>query len=521
MKSDSGRTESIWESTADIPPAPQLLEDAQAHVCVIGAGIAGMSTAYLLGREGKHVIVLDDGPIGGGETGRTTAHLSNVLDDRYYELERIHGERGARVAAESHTAAVDKIEEIVFAEQIECEFRRLQGYLFTPPGISSETLTLELAALQRAGVNARFVDRAPIPWWDTGQCLEFPNQAQFHPVRYLAGLARAIERDGGKIYSRAHVEAIESGHPARIKVEGGRAVTANAVVVATNTPINDWVEIHTKQSAYRTYVIGALVPRASVPGNLYWDTGDPYHYARLQKLSEKHDVLIVGGEDHRTGQASDTEARFDRLEEWARERFPMIEFVEYRWSGQVMEPVDGLAFIGPNPHDEDNVFIATGDSGNGMTHGTIAGMLLSDLIQGRDNPWSALYDPARKSLRSVGEYTKTNLNVAKQYVDYVTGGDFENPDQIPQGHGAVLRRGLQKIAIFHDENGEFHEFSAVCPHLGCIVDWNATEQTWDCPCHGSRFSALGKVVNGPANVDLAPADDDEPRPVIPIAAVTP
>ena len=521
MKSDAGRTDSIWTATADVPLGQPLVSDDHASVCIVGAGIAGLTTAYLLMKEGRSVIVLDDGPIAGGESGRTTAHLSNALDDRYFELTRLHGAKGARIAAESHAAAIDKIEEIVVGEDIDCDFSRLNGYLFSPSGTPAEYLELEYEAARQAGVFVEWADRAPLmPYFDTGRCLLFPNQGQFHPVKYMAALARAIERDGGRIYTRAHVDEIEGGHPAVVRVRGGHNVQANAVVVATNTPINDRVTIHTKQAPYRTYVIGALIEKGAVPKALYWDTDDPYHYVRLQPLSDKHDVLIVGGEDHKTGQAHDTDVRFERLEDWARQVFPRIDYLDYRWSGQIVEPVDGLAFIGRNPGGPDNVYIVTGDSGQGMTHGTIAGMLITDLIQGRDTEWAKVYDPSRKTLRAIGEYTRENLNVAWQYLDYVKPGDVKAEDQIANGHGAVIRRGLQKMAVYRDDDGDLHEFSAVCPHLQCVVEWNNTERTWDCPCHGSRFNALGKVINGPANTDLGAADDDEPEATIPAAAVT-
>lgn len=515
MKSDAGKTDSIWTATADIPAGTPLTENTQTNVCVVGAGIAGMTTAYLLAKDGLSVIVLDDGVIGGGETGRTTAHLSFALDDRYSELERLHGERGARLAAESHRAAVDQIEQIVKDENIDCDFRRVDGYLFLAPGKDVEELEEELEAAHRAGLtDVRMVDRAPISGFNTGSTLLFPNQGQFHPVKYLEGLAKAIERDGGRIHTRSHVESVQGGENPSAKIQNGPTVRAKCIVVATNTPFNDWVTIHTKQAPYRTYAIGVLVPKGSTPTALYWDTLDPYHYVRVQPYSDKHEVLIVGGEDHKTGQATDTDSRFDRLEAWARQVFSNLGVVEYRWSGQVMEPVDGLAFIGHNPGD-DNVFIATGDSGHGMTHGTIAGMLISDLIQNRDNEWKKIYDPSRKSFKAAGEFARENLNVARQYVDYVTGGDVKNEEDIAQGTGAVVRRGFQKVAIYCDETGMLHEMSAICPHLGCVVDWNDTEKTWDCPCHGSRFSALGKVVNGPANVDLAPAEDNDPIDTIP------
>ena len=262
-------------------------------------------------------------------------------------------------------------------------------------------------------------------------------------------------------------------------------------------------------------MIGILVERGSIPKALYWDTLHPYHYVRVQPFSEREDLLLIGGEDHKTGQAHDTDARFDRLEGWARQMFRNLGVIEFRWSGQIMEPVDGLAFIGHNPGEE-TIYIVTGDSGHGMTHGTIAGMLISDLIQERDNEWKKIYDPSRKTLKSVGEFARENLNVAAQYVDYVTGGEVKDENQIERGSGSIIRRGLEKIAVYKDDAGECHELSAICPHLGCIVDWNDTEKTWDCPCHGSRFSAFGKVVNGPANTDLEPAEDPDPLHTVPV-----
>jgi glycine/D-amino acid oxidase-like deaminating enzyme/uncharacterized protein YjbJ (UPF0337 family)/nitrite reductase/ring-hydroxylating ferredoxin subunit len=505
-------------TTTAAPNQSTLAEDTHADVCIVGAGIAGITTAYLLAKQGKSVVVLDDGAVGGGQTQRTTAHLSNALDDRYYEIERLHGSQGAKLAASSHTAAIDRIESIVGEEQIACDFVHLDGYLFLPPGESPELLDRELAAAHRAGLGGvERLARAPLVCFDTGPCLRFPRQAQFHPLKYLTAVAGVIERAGGRIFTTAHAESIQGGKPARVKTSSGRIVTADAVVVATNSPVNDLLAIHTKQAAYTSYAIGAIVPRGAVATALYWDTSDPYHYVRIQPLSpegsmtaqpgaEEHDVLIVGGEDHKTGQAPAHSDPYARLETWTRERFPMIREVRFRWSGQVMETIDGLAFIGRNPLDQPNVFIVTGDSGMGMTHGTIAGILLTDLILGRENPWTTLYDPSRKTLGALDRFVKENLNVARQYGDWLSGGDVASPAQIKAGTGAVIRHGLTKLAVYRDEQGTCHERSAVCTHLGGIVHWNDAEKTWDCPCHGSRFDRLGGVLSGPANRDLGGAD---------------
>lgn len=513
MPSDSGRTTSVWMATTAVSKFPPLAESTGTGVCVVGAGIAGLTTAYLLAKEGKAVVVLDDGVIGGGETGRTTAHLTSMLDFRYFELERLNGKDQARLAADSHTAAIDQIETIVHREQINCDFERLEGYLFVPPGEATEVLDRELAATHRVGLETTIVPRAPLSGFNTGPSLRIPRQAQFHPLKYLGGLASAITSMGGRIYTGSPVDSISGG---KVHLRSNHVVTANAVVVATNVPFNDRLTIHTKQAPYRTYVVGARVPSGTVFSALYWDTADPYHYVRLQRVratdgSGDHDVLIVGGEDHKTGQANDMDERFQRLETWARERFPMIEGIEFRWSGQVVEPVDGLAFIGHNPHDEKNVFIATGTSGNGMTYGTIAGMLLTDLIYGRSNPWTMLYSPSRTTIRAAKDYAQENFNVLRQYVNWAKGGDVDSVDKIPPGGGAVLQEGFHKVAVYRDTAGMIHRVSAVCPHLGCVVRWNSAESTWDCPCHGSRFSPTGRVVNGPAAGPLTPLDTtDQP-----------
>jgi glycine/D-amino acid oxidase-like deaminating enzyme/nitrite reductase/ring-hydroxylating ferredoxin subunit len=507
MKRGSGASASVWMDQTSLPSRPALTRDITADVCVVGAGIAGLSTAYLLSQQGRSVVVLDDGPIAGGETSRTTAHLVNALDDRYFELERLHGEGGSRMAAQSHSAAIDRIEAIVAAEDIDCDFERLDGYLFVPPGESSDIIDRELAAAHRAGLtDVECVERAPLDGFETGPCLRFPRQAQFHPLKYLTALAAAFERKGGFIFNGTHAAEFKDGSPATVKTGKGRTVSAGAIVVATNTPVNDRVTIHTKQAAYRTYVIGMRVPTGAVTRALFWDTPDPYHYVRLQN-ADGYEILIVGGEDHKTGQAEDEKKRFKRLEEWTRARFSAAGKVEFRWSGQVIEPVDSLAFIGKNPGDE-NIYIATGDSGNGMTHGTIAGMLITDLIAGKANEWRKLYDPSRVSLRASGEFAKENLNVVAQYGDYVTRGDVSQPGEIAAGSGAVIREGLKKIAVYRDAGGTLQERSAICPHLGCIVDWNAAEKTWDCPCHGSRFDTEGTVLNGPANTGLESARTD-------------
>ena len=524
----AGANLSFWERTAQKFYTKPLTENVTADMCIIGAGIAGVTAAYLLAREGRDVVLVDDGPVGGGMTGRTTAHLVNALDDRYYELEKILGQEFSRLSAESHTAAIDRVEKIVADENLDCDFARVDGYLFLPPGGSVTDLKNELEAAHRAGLREiERVDRIPVGKFTTDGVLRFPRQAQFHPLKYLNGLVRATINRGGRTFTGTRIVKVEDGDQVRIETSKGHAIRARAAIVATNCPINDRLVIHSKQAPYATYVL-ALRVTSEVEHVLLWDTAEtaegekhmlgpiPYHYLRFARDNEGA-VLIVGAEDHKTGQASDFAARLAKLERWTRDHFPFLGEITDHWSGQVMEPVDGTAYIGRN-HGDKNVFVVTGDSGNGMTYGTIAGILITDLICGRENPWTKLYDPSRKTLQPtvVADYVAENANVVAQLRDYVTPGDEPDAEKIQSGGGAILREGAKKIAAYRDEQGTLHKFSAVCPHLKCIVRWDGFEKTWDCPCHGSRFDALGRVLNGPAISDLEEVENEiaAPRPVV-------
>lgn len=504
LNNNTGDSISLWmeEEIASYPP---LNNDLTTDVCVVGGGIAGLTCAYFLAKRGLSVTVIEGGSLGGGQTSRTTAHLAWSLDDHFFELERLFGLEGARLAAESHLEAIRTIERIVQAEGINCDFEKVDAYLFSSPEGCSDILEKEWATLQRMKVPVKQIKRAPIPF-DTGPCLQFLEHGQFHIFKYLKGLVKAILENNGKIFTHTHVHRIQDGSPCYVVTDHHQIISAKSVIVATNAPINDRFMIHSKQAPYRTYAIAGRIPKNSLTKALYYDTLDPYHYVRLQKhdsdpLSE---WLIIGGEDHKTGQEEDVFDIYQRLENWSQRHFPMLQKIEYRWSGQVIEPMDGLAFIGRNPHDE-HVYIVTGDSGHGITHGTIAGLLLTDLITTGFHPWAELYNPARKTLQAAGEYAKENLNVAAQYGDWLMPGEMKSIEQIPPGSGAIIREGLKKFAVYRDEQGNLHSFSAVCPHLGCMVKWNPGEKSWDCPCHGSRFNVKGQVLNGPAIDPLTPA----------------
>ncbi|MBL0065637.1 MAG: FAD-dependent oxidoreductase [Bacteroidetes bacterium] len=509
----SGDNLSVWFAAVTPLAFEKLTANEDTDILVIGGGIAGLTTAYCLAKEGRKVVLVEDGFIGSGETGRTTAHLTCALDDRYFQLEKTFDIPTAELAAESHTAAIDWIENTIRQHAIECHFKRVDGYLFSHPTDSEENLQEEYKATQRAGLHTELLTTVPsIVSEHLKSCIKFPNQAQFHILLYMKGLSDAFQQLGGKIYTETKAESItKEGATAN-----GFKIKANHIVVATNTPFNDWVAMHTKQWPYRTYVIAAKIPKGKLPYALWWDTGDqdsrwiskPYHYVRLEEYNEQYDMLIAGGEDHRTGQADDEhikeQDRYFRLEEWTRKHFPAIEKIELTWSGQVMEPLDSLAYIGKNPGDE-NIYIITGDSGNGMTHGTLGGIIIKDIILGKENPWIKIYSPSRITLKTTGDYLHEAGNMVAQYADWLTPEVVQQTDQLQPGEGAIISNRMKKFAVYRDEENKLHTCTAVCPHLGAILQWNADEKTFDCPMHGSRFTNTGKVINGPASTDLKSA----------------
>jgi glycine/D-amino acid oxidase-like deaminating enzyme/nitrite reductase/ring-hydroxylating ferredoxin subunit len=512
-KETSGANASYWLASVKPFATQKLTTNLTTDVVVVGGGIAGVSVAYNLALSGVKVVLIEDGNIGSGETGRTSAHLVNALDDRYYDLEDMYGEESTRIIAESHSRAIDFVEANIEREGIDCDFERVPGYLFLHRNDRHDALILEFEAARKAGLDVEELREIPGVNQE-GRCLRFARQAQFHPLKYLRGLCEAIVKYGGQIYTDTHAAEISSEG---VVTSEGHAVRAAHVVVATNTPVNNKLVMHLRQYPYRTYIIGMRVKKGALPHALWWDSGDPemntdfhpYHYVRVQPYDEEYELLIVGGEDHQTG-LPDAEAnnipeemRYARLEQWTRKRFP-VENVVYHWSGQVMETMDALGYVGRNPMDKDNVYIITGDSGNGLTNAGVAAILIPALIAGNDHPWKDIYSPSRFKLFTAGKvFIKEVIGGMTEYLKTKpkdTGR--ETLAELQSGEGKIVEMRGRKYAVYKDEMNMLHFVNAECTHLSCIIKWNRDEKTWDCPCHGSRFTYEGKVVNGPANKDL-------------------
>lgn len=487
---------SVWLATAPAATFPRLDGDRTVDVAIVGAGITGLTAALLLARAGRTVAVIDSGELGHGVSGFTTAHLTTLNDLRYQDAERDFGADNARLLAESSRAAIEQIAAFVADESINCDFARLDGYFYAEDAGGERLLHAEIDAAGRAGIAAEWTADTPLPF-PVHRAIRLPDQAQFNPVPYMQALARAVRRHGGAVCELTHVTGVDGGERCTVTTERG-VVTAGAVIIATHMPIND-LYLFAKAEPYRSYVLGVRLAEPA-PNGLFWDTVDPYHYTRLAR-DGRGELLVVGGEDHKTGHESDPTGRFARLEAYVRERYEVGE-VAYRWSAQWYDSIDGLPFIGEYPL-RPNVYAATGYGGNGMTFGTLAGMLLSDAILGRENPYRELYSINRlKPLAGVPSMIKAGLDEAVRFVADRFNSDVDETGEIPLGAGRLIKLDGEQIAAYRDERGVLHRLSPVCTHLGCIVNWNNAEKSWDCPCHGGRFSATGEAIEGPPTENL-------------------
>jgi glycine/D-amino acid oxidase-like deaminating enzyme/nitrite reductase/ring-hydroxylating ferredoxin subunit len=506
MNAADERSRSLWIDTV-VANAPALADDKRVDTVVVGSGIAGLSTAYELVCRGQKVAVLDRGRIAGGMTSRTSAHLTSQSDDGFKTLTQVRGLDGAKAFYESHAAAIDRIEAIAQKEGIECHFRRVNGYLFPAIGKDpAEELTPEFEATKKIGMPIERHTGLPFKGLEQVRSLRYPNLATFHPLRYLRGVADAFVRRGGTLFADTTVTAVEEkGSAVTVRTANNASLQAANAVIATNSPINDMVALHTKLAPYRTYAMAITIERDSIEDALYWDTLDPYHYVRLENGRGATQYIIVGGADHKTGEADDGWARFEGIESWIRALLPKLGNVTHRWSGQTLDPVDYAAFIGRNPGN-DHVFVHTGDSGQGLTHGVAGSLLLSQLIAGETCPWVEFYDPSRITFSAAKTFIAENITAVKNFAEYIAPGELKSVDELKPGKGAIVREGLRKIAAFRDDKGQVHRVSAACTHVGCHLHWNSFERCWDCPCHGSHFAVDGTALNGPAVAGLKPID---------------
>jgi Rieske Fe-S protein len=361
----------------------------------------------------------------------------------------------------------------------------------------------ELDAVRVVGAPVHRLVGVPLQGCENRHALRYPQQAKFHPLRYLAGVAAVCEKNGVRFFANSPVEEVTERDGAVILRTTQGQITASHAVIATNASIANRFQLHSKVAPYRTYILAFAIARGELPDALYWDTEDPYHYVRLQTGPGDEDFVLVGGEDHKSGEANDAEQRFARLENWARELIPALGRVTHRWSGQVLDTIDYAGFIGREPGSQ-HIYLAMGDSGQGLTHGVMGAMLNTSLILGENSPWTSVYAPDRIPLAAAGNFLRENQTILQNLAEYVAPGEIASLEDLQPGEGAILRRGIEKIAAYRDQAGELHLHSASCTHIGCHLHWNSFETCWDCPCHGSIFACSGQPINAPAISALRP-----------------
>lgn len=496
---------SFWIASTEATAYPRLTEDGTADVVVIGAGIAGLCTAWEVLKTGRTVAVLEADRVAAGVTGHTTAKLTALHTLVYSRLAATVGLDGARAYARTQQEAVDDVERTARELDIDCDFERVPAFTYAETEEHAVKVRDEADAAAAAGLAASFVTDTRLPFVVRG-AVRVDDQAQFHPRKYLIGLAEAIVARGGRIYERTRVVGLDEGAPCRVRTEDGTTMTTGAVVVATHYPVFDRALLFTRLESTRELVVGARLRADDDLAGCYVTPEGRTRSLRTAPLDDGHRLLIVTGEKFTPG-ADGVADRFDTLLRWTRERFPDAEPM-YRWAAQDNSTPDHRPFIGPLHPLARNTYVATGFAGWGMSNGVVAGRLLAQTIDGKRPEYADLYDPRRlHPLREAPQMAKLATTVARHLVgDRLGCPRGDSPDELAPGTGAVLRVRGQRCAVYRDDDGELHAVSATCTHLGCIVSFNDAERAWECPCHGSRFTVDGAVLHGPATRPLPPQD---------------
>jgi glycine/D-amino acid oxidase-like deaminating enzyme/nitrite reductase/ring-hydroxylating ferredoxin subunit len=496
----------FWIDSGPIQRFPKLRSNITVDVVVVGAGVTGITAAYLLKKAGSTVALIERERVASMDTGHTTAHLTYITDDQLQRLVRNFGRDHAQAAWDAGAAAIDEIEQIVQEEAIKCEFMRVPAYVHVRVGGSikkeASSLKKEAGLAAKLGFDAAYLDSTP---YFNLPAVRFANQAKFHPRKYLRALVSKIPGTGSHVFERSAAAEFDT-EKRRVKVNRNW-ISFDRVVMATNNPlvglasVTDATLLQTKLSLYTSYALSGRLPSDTLPQALFWDTRDPYDYLRVDRHSG-FDYLVYGGEDHKTGQKKETKRAYARLLLRLRKIIPEAR-VDHRWSGQIISTPDGLPYIGENAERQ---FVATGYCGNGITFGTVAAMMARDWTAGRKNPWKDLFAVDRKKIKgATWNYLRENADYPYYMIkDRLARPEADSVNELKRGNGMIIGSRGKKVAVFRGRNGKVHRLSPVCPHLGCLVRWNPAESTWDCPCHGSRFKPTGEVIAGPAEEALAP-----------------
>jgi glycine/D-amino acid oxidase-like deaminating enzyme/nitrite reductase/ring-hydroxylating ferredoxin subunit len=505
-----GEPVSLWLDSAGETDYPKLDRDIEVDVAVIGAGVAGLTAALALKRAGRSVAVIEAARVGTGVTGHTTGKVTSLHRLAYTELARNHGADTARSYGQANQGAIEHIRRLVAEESIDCGFRQVDNYTYAESEDALAEVRAEADLAAGLGLPSTFTTDVPLPFPVKG-AVRFDGQAQFHAVEYLQGLARAVDGEGSFVFEQTRALQVHDGAPGVVESEGG-TVRARDIIVATNVPFADMGSFKDRCQPHRSYIVAGRVD--SPPAEATFISVDEPMRSILTVSIGGQTYVLVGGEGHPASESGDTARRYGRLAAFARDRLGVRE-VSHRWSTQDNLPADGLPYVGLMSAEAKHLYVITGLRKWGLTNGTAAALILTDLISGRDNPWAAVFDSNRTTgtasagARGDGQATAEPAGEATP----APGTLGRAPEQITlaPGEGTVIDVGGQSTAVDKDTGGRIHSLSAICTHLGCTVEFNPADTTWDCPCHGSRFAADGAVIHGPATTNLPPGPEHLPE----------
>lgn len=495
-----GEHVSPWQvNLAEAPPANAAGTGKLYDCIIVGAGITGISAGLMLQKSGSNVLIIDAHNAGFGTTGGTSAHINTFADTTYKEAEDAFGEEGAKLFAGAVNAGFDIIRENIKTYNIECDFEEKPGYVYAEDDEQVKQLNDLYEGTVKVGVQVHYTENLPIPI-PFKRALMFDGQAQFHPMKYLHGILQAYLSAGGSLIENTKIDKVDTNEGIHIAVSEDQSFRAKHIIYATHTPPG--INLFSFRCApYRSYVIAVKLKGDAYPDALIYDMQDPYHYFRTHEIQGQK-LLLIGGNDHKTGHA-DPEKAFADLGKYAREHFS-VSAIKYKWSSQYYVPVDGLPYVGQIPFYAEGIYCATGYNGNGMMLGSISAQILCSLVTGKKHPYAELLSSTRiKPIDGFTEFVKENADVAYHFVaDRLSVHETDSLKRLKPGTGKVVKFDGKTVAAYRDENGEIHALHAVCTHAACIVNWNAEERSWDCPCHGARYGTDGSVLNGPAEKNL-------------------
>ncbi|MCL6458824.1 MAG: FAD-dependent oxidoreductase [Gorillibacterium sp.] len=492
--------ESYWLASSNIPRFPQLTKDIHVDVAIVGAGITGITTAYLLSKQGLKVAVIEAGQMLSGTTGHTTAKITAQHGLIYDEFISNFGEEQTKLYYEANQQAFQFIKETVDQQHISCDFTHEDAYIYTNSANYVEKMTMEINAYKKLGIIGDYLEQTPLPF-PIKAAVVMKNQAQFNPVSYLTHLIQQIVKQGGQIFEHTTAVNVEKGRPATVVTKAGYKISCHYVVSCSHFPFYDgWEFYFAKMYAERSYVLGVKTERA-YPGGMYLNAEEPNRSLRSAMVNGER-MVLVGGESHKTGQGICTIKHYEALKHFAKEHFGLKE-ISYRWSAQDLVTLDKLPYIGQNQADTPNILVATGYKKWGMTTGTAAALLIEKLVMDKESPYQELFKPERFHANpGIKNFVVQNVDVAKHLIAGKLEMIYRKPEELGNDEGAVVKVNGSRAGAYRDQQGDLYLVDTTCTHMGCEVEWNLAERTWDCPCHGSRFSYQGEVLEGPTDKPL-------------------